>query len=127
MSHEVKVAPCAALCRKTQADLCTWLPHWTKSPSPRILLCLTLTSQRKPSHLGLFMFSTYRVEALIKCLPPFMVLTSLTHSFHSRDGRSIASATAVSAEEHFHRMGWPLKRFKSVLAERMGLAALLGN
>jgi len=40
-----------------------------------------------------------------------MLSTSLTRSRHSGVGRSIASATTVSSEEHFHGMGWPLEQF----------------
>ena len=35
--------------------------------------------------------------------------------------------TTVSSEEHLLRMGWPLKRFKSGLAEWTWPAACLGN
>lgn len=76
---------------------------------------------------GIIPVSTNRAEALMKCLLPFMLSTSLTYSCHSRDGRSIASATTVFSEEHYHCMGWPLKRFQSVLAEWTLRAACLDN
>lgn len=76
---------------------------------------------------GIIHVSTNRAEALIKCLLPFVLSTSLTRSCHSGVGRSIASATTVSSEEHFHRRRWPLKRSESVLVEWTLLATCLGN
>lgn len=91
---------------------------------------LSVSDPHKSAYIlssGIIHVSTNRAEALIKCLLPFMLSTSLQRSRHSRVGRSIASATTVSSEEHFHRMRWPLKRFESVLAEWTLLAACLDN
>lgn len=107
---EENMDPCAASCRETQGGggyVCGCLPG-TRVQSFWSFLSLTLTSQCKSSS-GIIHVSTNRAEALIKCMLPFMLSTSLTQSRHSRVGRSIASATTVSSEQHFHSIGMAIK------------------